>query len=107
MVRDIEVELQDTFGKACDFQQQLIDSLEWISTQQEKFSNLDSNYASGDVKTIRYPINLLHDFKEQIDPKQLDVQLPNQQFNDLMSNIKTNQSLEVLEALQEALLARK
>ena len=103
MVRDREEELQDTFGKACDFQQQLIDVLEWINTQQEKFSNLDSNYAPGDSKTIRYQINLLHEFKEQIDPKQLDVQLLNQQFSDLMTNIKTNQSLEVLEALQEPL----
>ena len=69
MVRNREEELQDTFGKACDFQQQLIDVLEWINTQQEKFSNLDSNYASGDSKTIRYQINLLHEVKEQIDPK--------------------------------------
>ena len=85
MVHDREIELQDTFGKACDFQQQLIDVLEWINSQQEKFSNLDSNYATGDAKTIRYQINLLHEFKEQIDPKQLDIQLLNQQFSDLMT----------------------
>ncbi len=59
LVRDREVELQQTFGKACEFQQELIEILEWISLQQEKFINLDSSFVSNDPKTIRFQINLL------------------------------------------------
>jgi hypothetical protein len=58
-VRDRELELQQTFGKACEFQQELIEILEWISLQQEKFINLDSSFTSSDPKTIRFQINLL------------------------------------------------
>lgn len=103
LVRDREVDLQYTFGKACEFQQELIEILEWISLQQEKFVNLDSSFTSNDPKTIRFQIDLLKEFKEQVDPEQLKVQLLNQRFNDLKANTKTNQSFEVLESLQEPL----
>lgn len=59
MVRDREVDLQYTFGKACEFQQELIEILEWISLQQEKFVNLDSSFKSNDPTTIRFQIDLL------------------------------------------------
>ena len=103
LVRDREVELQHTFGKACEFQQELIEVLEWISLQQEKFINLDSSFTSNDPKTIRFQINLLKEVKEQIDPEQLKIQLLNQKFNELKSNTKTNQSFDVLASLQEPL----
>lgn len=103
LVRDREIELQHTFGKACEFQQELIEILEWISLQQEKFINLDSSFTSNDSKTIRFQINLLKEFKEQIDPEQLKIQLLNQKFNDLKMNTRTNQSFDVLASLQEPL----
>lgn len=59
LVRDRDKDLQDTFGKACEFQQELIEILEWISLQQEKFVNLDSSFKSSDPTTIRFQIDLL------------------------------------------------
>lgn len=59
LVRDREIDLQYTFGKACEFQQELIEILEWISLQQEKFVNLDSSFKSNDPTTIRFQIDLL------------------------------------------------
>lgn len=104
LVRDREIELQDTFGQACEFQQELIDILEWISLQQEKFVNLESNFTSQDPKTIRFQINLLKEFKERdVDPELVKIQELNQKFNDLKTNTKTNQSFDVLESLQEPL----
>ena len=103
LVRDRETELQSTFGKACEFQQELIEILEWISLQQEKFVNLDSSFTSNDPKTIRFQINLLKEFKEQIDPEQIKIHLLNQKFNELKATTKTNQSFDVLESLQEPL----
>ena len=103
LVSDRETELQQTFGKACEFQQELIEILEWISLQQEKFVNLDSSFTSNDPKTIRFQINLLKEFKEQIDPEQLKIHLLNQKFNELKLTTKTNQSFDVLESLQEPL----
>ena len=87
-------------GKACEFQQELIEILEWISLQQEKFINLDSSFTSNDSKTIRFQIDLLKEFKDQIDPEPL----LNQKFNDLKMNTKTNQSFDVLASLQEPVL---
>jgi hypothetical protein len=103
LVSDRETELQQTFGKACEFQQELIEILEWISLQQEKFVNLDSSFISHDPKTIRFQINLLKEFKEQIDPEQLKIHMLNQKFNELKLTTKTNQSFDVLESLQEPL----
>lgn len=103
LVRDREVDLQYTFGKACEFQQELIEILEWISLQQEKFVNLDSSFKSNDPTTIRFQIDLLNEFKDQVDPEQVKIQLLNQRFNELKANTKTNQSFEVLESLQEPL----
>lgn len=102
-VRDREIELQQTFGKACEFQQELIEILEWISLQQEKFINLDSSFTSNDPKTIRFQINLLKEFKEQIDPEQLKIELLNQKFDELKMGTRTNQSFDVLASLQEPL----
>ena len=98
-----ETELQATFGKACEFQQELIEILEWISLQQEKFVNLDSSFVSHDPKTIRFQINLLKEFKEQVDPEQLKIHMLNQKFNELKLSTRTNQSFDVLESLQEPL----
>ena len=103
LVNDRETELQQTFGKACEFQQELIEILEWISLQQEKFVNLDSSFTSNDPKTIRFQINLLKEFKDQVDPEQLKINILNQKFNDLKSTTKTNQSFDVLESLQDPL----
>ncbi|CAF0875804.1 unnamed protein product, partial [Brachionus calyciflorus] len=105
-VKDHDRDLQMTFSKACEFQQELIEILEWISSQQEKFVNLDSSLntsSSDDPKTIRFQINLLKEFKEKVDPEQMKILLLNHKFNDLKSNTKTNQSFEVLESLQEPL----
>jgi hypothetical protein len=117
-----EIELQDTFSKACEFQQQLIDVLEWINVQQEKFSSLEddefiktlsstssssfnnnSNTNHNTNQYLKQQIILLKELKEQIDPKQVDIQLLNEQFNDLKSTIKINQSYDVVETLQEPL----
>lgn len=59
LVKLREVDLQYTFGKACEFQQELIEILEWISLQQEKFVNLDSSFRATDPTTIRFQIDLL------------------------------------------------
>ena len=90
--KDHEVDLQTTFTQACEFQQELIEILEWISLQQEKFVNLDSNLNSDDPKTIRFQINLLKEFKEKVDPEQMKILILNQKFNNLKSNTRTNQS---------------
>ena len=103
LVQDREIELQHTFGKACEFQQELIEILEWITLQNEKFINLDSSLPTKDPTTIRFQIDLLKEFKDQIDPEQLKIQLLNQKFNDLKTNTKTNQSFDVLASLQEPL----
>jgi len=103
LVQDREIELQQTFGKACEFQQELIEILEWITLQNEKFINLDSSLPTQDPTTIRFQIDLLKEFKDQIDPEQLKIQILNQKFNDLKTNTKTNQSFDVLASLQEPL----
>lgn len=102
-VKKHEIDIQITFSKACEFQQELIEILEWISLQQEKFVNLDSSFNSDDPKTIRFQINLLKEFKEKVDPKQMEILILNQKFDELKFNIRTNQSFEVLESLQEPL----
>ena len=43
------------------------------------------------------------EFKDQIDPEQIKIQLLNQKFNELKSTTKTNQSFDVLASLQEPL----
>ncbi|RNA25514.1 microtubule-actin cross-linking factor isoforms 1 2 3 5-like [Brachionus plicatilis] len=102
-VKTHEINIQMTFSKACEFQQELIEILEWISLQQEKFVNLDSSLNSDDPKTIRFQINLLKEFKEKVDPKQMKILTLNHKFDQLKLNIRTNQSFEVLESLQEPL----
>lgn len=102
-VKNHETNIQMTFSKACEFQQELIYILEEISLQQEKFVNLDSSFNSDDPKTIRFQINLLKEFKEIVDPKQMEILILNRKFDELKLNIRTNQSFEVLESLQEPL----
>ena len=103
LVRARELDLQDTFGKACEFQQELIDILEWIGLQQEKFVHLESNFTSRDPKTIRFQINLLREFKASVDPELAKIQQLNHKFNELKASTRTNQSFDVLESLQEPL----
>ena len=81
-----EHQLHTTFGKACEFQQELIAVLEWIGVQQEKLANLDSSRttpATADPKTICFQITLLDEFKTQVSGAQLRIDALNRRFGEL------------------------
>ena len=99
-VDERDAALEEALDKSSKFQEKLLAILAWMSTAEEKFDDLGP--IAGDLNAIKDQIDHLKDFKNEVDPKHVDIESLNQHAADLLSaDGNSNQAMMIVETMDD------